>query len=85
MEIAENVANPPDGRPAYVQVGTHHAREWPANEATFEWGHRADQGLQVRQLADCGDRQGRPQIIMPVLNVDGFDVTIKSEGLTPGG
>jgi hypothetical protein len=38
VEIAENVTSATDGRPAYVQVGTHHAREWPANEATLEWG-----------------------------------------------
>ena len=28
----------PDGRPEYVQVGGHHAREWPASEATLEFG-----------------------------------------------
>ena len=38
IEIAENVNAAPDGRPAFVTVGTHHAREWPSNEATQEFG-----------------------------------------------
>ena len=85
IEIAENVGNPPDGRPAYVMVGTHHAREWPANEATQEWGLELINGYksgnaELRTIV----QQGRTFII-PVLNVDGFDKTIESEGLNPDG
>ncbi len=85
IEIAANVTTPPDGRPAYVQVGTHHAREWPANEATMEFGLELINGFR------SGDpdlsrivREARTYVI-PVLNVDGFDVTIKSEQLSVRG
>ena len=85
IEIAENVTATGDGRPVFTVFGTHHAREWPANEATMEFG------LELIQGYKAGDarltqivRQGRT-FIVPVVNVDGFDVTTQSEGLTPGG
>ena len=66
VEIAENVDATDDGRPYYVQVGTHHAREWPANEATLEWGLELDQRLQGRQRPRiAGHRQGRAQLRHP--------------------
>ena len=84
IEIAENVGATDDGRPSMVMVGTHHAREWPANEATLEWGYRPDQRLQVRQRpASPGSSRARAHYLVPVVNVDGFDVTIQSEGLHP--
>jgi hypothetical protein len=85
VEIAENVTAPPDGRPAYIQVGTHHAREWPANEATLEWGLELVDGYKKGKPRLAGIVKGARNFIVPVLNVDGFNVTIQSEGLTPGG
>ncbi len=36
VEIAKNVgAN--DGRPAFLNMGVHHAREWPSGESAMEW------------------------------------------------
>lgn len=92
IEIAENVNAVGDGRPSYVQVGTHHAREWPANELTLEFGYELirnfarDPGYNqpVSPRLDRIVREARTFII-PVLNVDGFDVTIESEGLNPDG
>jgi hypothetical protein len=84
VEIAENVTGV-DGRPAYVQVGTHHAREWPANEATLEWGLELVQGYKDGDPRLSQIVKGARNYIIPVLNVDGFDATIKSEGLAPGG
>lgn len=86
IEIAENVSAPPDGRPVYVQIGTHHAREWPANEATQEFGLdliNAYKGGGDPRLAQIV-RQARTYVI-PVMNVDGFNATIESEGLNPDG
>ena len=85
IEIAENVTAPDDGRPAYVQIGTHHAREWPANEATQEFGLELINGYKNGDARLRGIVQNARTFVIPVLNVDGFDVTIKSEGLTPGG
>ena len=85
IEIAENVTATGDGRPNFVMFGTHHAREWPANEATLEFGLELINGYKAGtpRLTDIVKR-GRTFII-PVANVDGFDATIQSEGLAPGG
>ena len=85
VEIAENVGNPADGRPESMMVGTHHAREWPANEASMEWALELVQGYksgdaELRQIV-----QGARTYIIPVFNVDGFNATIESEGLNPDG
>ena len=73
IEITENVtAN--DGKPAFFNMGVHHAREWPAGELTMEWALRADQRLQDRR------RRARPtsssnsrNLVVPIVNPDGFE------------
>jgi zinc carboxypeptidase len=85
VEIAENVGAPPDGRPEYVMVGTHHAREWPANEATMEFALDLVQGYKNGDPELRAIVQGARTYLIPVLNVDGFNATIVSEGLAPGG
>ena len=83
VEIAENVGAR-DGRPTYIQVGTHHAREWPAPEATHEFGLELIKNF-VRDPAYLVDRpysdrlarivrEGRT-LVIPVLNPDGYDVS----------
>ena len=69
LEIARNVWAS-DGRPAFVQYGLHHAREWPSGE----WG--------IEYAIELLKKQGQPryasllrntrQFIFPVINVDGF-------------
>ena len=85
IEIAENVTATGDGRPSFVVFGTHHAREWPAAEATIEFGFELIQGYKAgdERLSKIV-KQGR-SFIFPVINVDGFDVTTQAEGLAPGG
>jgi hypothetical protein len=85
VEIAENVGAPPDGRPEYVMVGTHHAREWPANEGTMEFALDLVQGYKGGNPELRSIVQGGRSYFIPVLNVDGFNATIVSEGLAPGG
>jgi hypothetical protein len=85
IEIAEGVNNPPDGRPAYIQVGTHHAREWPANEATLEFGLELINGYKAGNARLTAIAKRARTFVVPVLNVDGFDMTIESEGLNPDG
>ena len=91
IEIATKVGAA-DGRPGYVQMGVHHAREWPSDEAALEFGYElinAVTGTSNRPAADI-DRlrqiagEARTYVI-PVLNVDGFDVTTETEGLNPDG
>ncbi|HVE99547.1 MAG TPA: M14 family zinc carboxypeptidase [Mycobacteriales bacterium] len=72
LEIALDV-NATDGRPTLYIDGIHHAREWPAGEYPMIYAHHLVESL----------RGGDPQIrdllrrlrfvIVPVVNVDGFD------------
>jgi murein tripeptide amidase MpaA len=83
IEIAENVTAAPDGRPAFVTVGTHHAREWPSNEATQEFGLELINGYKSGNPDLTKIVKNGRTFVIPVLNVDGFDMTIESEGLNP--
>ena len=38
IEIATN-PNARDGRPVFLQMGVHHAREWPSGEHAMEWAY----------------------------------------------
>ncbi len=92
IEIARGVGSPTDGRPLMVQVGTHHAREWPANESTLEWGYELIKNF---TRDPTYNRPFSPELdtvvndsrsfVIPVMNVDGFDATIESEGRNPDG
>ena len=81
IEIAENVVGAPDGRPAFVTVGTHHAREWPSNEATQEFGLELINGYKNGNAELTAVVKNARTFVIPVLNVDGFQMTIQSEGL----
>ena len=89
IEIARGVGSPTDGRPMMIQVGTHHAREWPANESTLEWGYELIKNFSRAQLQPAVRRKARPvnarSFVIPVMNMDGFDATIESEGRNPDG
>ena len=50
IEIATNV-DARDGRPVFLQLGVHHAREWPSGEHAIEWALRARQRLPERRRA----------------------------------
>ena len=81
VEIADGVGAAGDGRPSLVVVGTHHAREWPANEAAIEWAYELVNGFNGGDARLSNIVKSSRNFVIPVFNVDGFDVTIKSEGL----
>ena len=74
-----------------VQVGTHHAREWPANESTLEWGYELIKNSRATPLQPALEPEldtvvnDSRSFVIPVMNVDGFDATIESEGRNPDG
>ena len=92
IEIARGVGSPTDGRPVTIQVGTHHAREWPANESTLQWGYELIKNFTrdptynqpYSPELDAVVNESR-NFVIPVMNVDGFDATIESEGRNPDG
>lgn len=77
IEISENVANLEDGKPVFLVMGAHHAREWPSSEATIEYAF----DLLANRASRTGDPRARDivknsrTIVVPVVNVDGFIVS----------
>ena len=74
VELAANVAAN-DGRPTFVLLGLHHAREWPSGELAMEFaidmleGYRSGDPRRTALL-----QQGR-LVVVPVVNVDGFHLS----------
>ena len=74
VEIATN-PNARDGRPVFLQMGVHHAREWPSGEHAMEWAYELI--TRYRQ----GDARARRlvaatrTIVVPIVNPDGFNAS----------
>lgn len=85
IEIAPRVGRK-DGRPAFLIMGTHHAREWPSSEHTLEFAYQLINGWnagnqRIRRLM----RRARV-IVVPVVNPDGFNISrTAGEALGAGG
>ena len=75
MEIASNVNRDDDGRPAYVVMGVHHAREWPSAEVSMEFALDLADGYGTDpRITALLDRVR--VLVFPVINPDGFVETI---------
>lgn len=72
VEIGRRVRTAQDGRPVFVMLGLHHAREWPSGELSMEFAHELVKGYgkkaRITRLLDKAR-----VIVVPVVNVDGFD------------
>lgn len=79
IEITTDPDDVNDGKPVFLQMGTHHAREWPAAEHSMEWAYELLQGYgsddEITELV-----QDTRTIVVPVVNPDGF--TISREAAT---
>lgn len=80
LEIGHRVRRAASGQPTLLMVGLHHAREWPSGEHTMEFAYDLVRGFgsdkQVTRLL------GKVRVvIVPVVNVDGFDLSRTSGGL----
>ncbi len=77
VEGIEITTNPGarDGKPVFLQMGAHHAREWPSAEHAIEWayelilGHRRGDA-RTRRLVET-----TRTIVVPVVNPDGFNAS----------
>jgi hypothetical protein len=81
IEITTNPANTGDGKPVFLNMGAHHAREWPSSEHAMEWAYELLTGYGKDPLSTRIVRESRT-IIVPVVNPDGF--TISREAGTAG-
>jgi hypothetical protein len=74
IEITKNAAQVADGKPVFLNMGIHHAREWPAAEHPMEFGldlvknYRTSR--KVKALVDS-----TRTVVVPVINPDGFNVS----------
>jgi hypothetical protein len=80
IEIAADVNRADDGRPVYLNMGLHHAREWPSGEFPMEFAHDLVQNQFDPRIASL--LASVRTVIVPVVNPDGFVV---SRGMGPGG
>src|SRR3954451_12336657 len=74
VEISENVDAANDGRPVYLLVGEHHAREWPSGEIAMEFANYMIDGYgHDAQVTSLLKRER--VVVVPIVNVDGFNAS----------
>jgi hypothetical protein len=74
IEIATNV-NARDGRPTFLQLGVHHAREWPSGEHAIEWAYELVNGYRNGDARDRDLVSRTRTIVIPIVNPDGFNAS----------
>lgn len=70
VEIAADVAAE-DGRPTFLVLGLHHAREWPSGELPIEFAFDLVRGFGTDERITDLLQRGRV-VVVPVVNPDGF-------------
>jgi hypothetical protein len=74
IEVAENV-EAKDGRPTFLLMGLHHAREWPSGEHAMEFAVDMVEGYEEGDPQRTALlRKGR-LVVVPVVNPDGFHLS----------
>ncbi|MFC7502573.1 MULTISPECIES: M14 family metallopeptidase [unclassified Nocardioides] len=72
VEISNDVAAS-DGRPTFLLLGAHHAREWPSAEVAIEFAYDLLQNSATARIDNILDNIR--VLIVPVVNPDGFQVS----------
>ena len=74
VEITSDVWNWRDGKPVYLQMGVHHAREWPSGEHAMEFAFdlamNYGKDARITRLVDKVRT-----VVVPVVNPDGFNLS----------
>jgi hypothetical protein len=84
VEITENVARN-DGKPAFLNMGVHHAREWPAGEHAMEWAIELVNGFKAGDPRATNIVRNSRNIVVPIVNPDGFEASRNAVGAPAGG
>ncbi len=74
IEIATDPNDLGDGKPIFLNMGAHHAREWPSSEHALEWAYDllTNYGSQGRTTRLVGATRN---IVIPIVNPDGFNIS----------
>jgi hypothetical protein len=83
VEIAEDVERR-DGRPAFFNMGVHHAREWPSGEHAMEWAVELVKGYKAGDQRATEIVKGSRNLVVPIVNPDGFNAS-RGAALAPAG
>jgi hypothetical protein len=82
IEIAKNPLDTRDGKPIFLNMGVHHAREWPSSEHAIEWAYdllrNYGKSNRTTRLVNA-----TRNIVIPIVNPDGFNIS--REGSRPPG
>ena len=74
VEITKDAANWRDGKPVYVQMGVHHAREWPSGEHAMEFAFDLAMNYGTNQRV-TGLVDKVRTVVVPIVNPDGFNLS----------
>ena len=72
IEITTN-PNARDGKPVFLLLGMHHAREWPSNEHAIEWAYELINGYRAAIARTRALVEQTRTIIVPTVNPDGYN------------
>ena len=75
IEISSDVDNVRDGKPVFLQMGIHHAREWPSGEHALEWAYELVDGYRAGNERVTRLLERTRTIVVPVVNPDGFNAS----------
>jgi Zinc carboxypeptidase len=84
IEITTNVDNLRDGKPVFLQMGVHHAREWPSGEHAMEWAYELVNGYKAGNARTVNLVRNARTIVIPIVNPDGFNIS-REAGEAQGG
>jgi hypothetical protein len=76
VEISDNVSSASDGKPVFLMLGLHHAREWPSGEHAIEFAFDLVKNYGPRGRITDLLKKARV-LVVPVVNVDGFEQSRK--------
>ncbi len=76
IEISDNVSSKSDGKPVFLIMGLHHAREWPSGEHTMEFAFDLVRNFGSNSRITKLLEKTRV-LVVPVVNVDGFEQSRK--------
>ena len=80
IEITTGAQNTADGKPVFLIMGVHHAREWPSSEHTLEFAYDLlrNYGKDPRTTHLV---QNTRTIVVPLVNPDGFNISREAPAL----
>ena len=77
IEISQNV-QAKDGKPIFLMLGVHHAREWPSSEHTIEFAYDLLNNYGTSERTTTLVNTTRT-IVVPIVNPDGFNISREAQ------